>query len=102
MRISLCSVVVVGLTALIAKTSGYALALTCYQIVDADDKTLYRATVPPFSLEGSAWTAAQAKMRTQRQHLMWFDASICATDYSSPLYAASAGLADTTPSTAKG
>ena len=64
---------IVVLMGWIAGVAGNVDAVTCYEIVDASDATLYRATVPPFPLEGSAWSAAQTRLRAQGRHLMWFD-----------------------------
>lgn len=69
-----------GLLAVMAGMSGYAQAVTCYQIVDASDRTVYRASVPPFSLAGSEWNAAQTQLRARGQLLMWFDTNNCPQD----------------------
>jgi hypothetical protein len=78
---------IVVLMGLIAGVAGNVDAVTCYEIVDASDVTLYRATVPPFPLEGSGWSAAQTRLRAQGRHLMWFEASACPEDFSSAAYA---------------
>ena len=91
---SLHRICIVGLLAWVAAASQGVQALTCYVIVDAGDKTLYRATVPPFALAGPAWDAAQTRMRAQQNYFMWFDAATCAEDHSSPLYAGSGASRD--------
>ena len=78
---------VVCLIGLVAGIAGNAHAITCYEIVDASDRTLYRAVVPPFPLEGSAWSTAQTRLRAQGQHLLWFDTNACPEDFPSPAYA---------------
>jgi hypothetical protein len=78
---------IVGLIGLIAGVSGNAQAITCYEIVDASDSTLYRAAIPPFPLDGSGWSAGQARLRQQGRHLLWFDTNTCPEDFSSPAYA---------------
>jgi hypothetical protein len=78
---------IVGLIGLLAGIAGNVHAITCYEIVDASDRTLYRAVVPPFPLEGSAWSTAQTRLRAQGRHLLWFDTNACPEDFSSPAYA---------------
>ena len=78
---------VVWLVGMLAGVVGSAQAITCYEIVDSGDNTLYRATVPPFPLEGSDWSAAQARLRKEGRHLLWFDTSNCPENYSSSAYA---------------
>lgn len=78
---------IVCLIALIAGVCGNACAITCYEIVDASDNTLYRAAVPPFPLDGSGWSEGQTRLRQQGRHLLWFDTSTCPEDFSSPAYA---------------
>jgi hypothetical protein len=87
---------IIGLIALIAGLSGGAQAVTCYEILDASDATLYRATIPPFPLAGPEWTTAQARLRQQRRHFLWFDTSTCPEDYSSPAYASVRAAEDAT------
>lgn len=78
---------VVCLVGLLAGVVGSAQAITCYEIVDSGDNTLYRATVPPFSLDGSEWNAEQNRLRKDGRHLLWFDTSNCPENTSSPAYA---------------
>ena len=78
---------IVGLIGLMAGIAGNVHAITCYEIVDGSDRTLYRAVVPPFPMEGSAWSTAQTRLRAQGQHLLWFDTNACPEDFSSPAYA---------------
>jgi hypothetical protein len=84
---SLRSLFTVALIAGVTGASGTVHAATCYQIVDDSGKTLYRATVPPFPMDGSAWNAAESRLRTQRHYFMWFDSVHCPEDFSSPEYA---------------
>jgi len=72
---------------LVAGLVGSAHAITCYEIVDNGDNTLYRATVPPFPLDGSQWSAAQDRLRKEGRHLLWFDTANCPENVSSPAYA---------------
>ena len=78
---------VVCLLGLIAGVIGNAHAISCYEIVDSGDDTLYRATVPPFPLDGPEWNAAQARLRKEGRHLLWFDSQNCPENFSSPAYA---------------
>ena len=86
---SLRSLFAFALMAGIAGASGLVRAVTCYQVVDNNDKTLYRATVPPFPMAGSEWSAAEARLRTQRHYFIWFDTLHCPEDFSSAEYAGS-------------
>ena len=52
---------IVGLIGLIAGVSGSAHAITCYEIVDTRDNTLYRAAFPPFPLNGPEWSNGQTR-----------------------------------------
>ena len=78
---------VVCLVGLLAGIVGSAHAITCYEIVDSGDNTLYRATVPPFPLDGSEWSAAQTRLRKEGRHLLWFDTTSCPENVASPAYA---------------
>jgi hypothetical protein len=71
----------------LAGVAGTVHATTCYQIIDASDKTLYRASTPPFPMAGAEWNTAQSQLRARGQLLMWFDTMSCPEDFSSPLYA---------------
>ena len=87
---------IVSLIGLIAGISGNAHAITCYEIVDASDNTLYRAAVPPFPLAGSEWSAGQTRLRQQGRHLLWFDSSTCPENFSSATYASAKPTEDAT------
>ena len=87
---------IIGLIGLIAGLSGGAQAITCYEILDASDATLYRATIPPFPLAGPEWNAAETRLRQQRRHLLWFDTTSCPEDYSNPAYASVRPVEDAT------
>lgn len=91
---------IVGLVGLIAGVSGSAHAITCYEIIDARDNTLYRAAVPPFPLAGPEWTNGQTRLRQQGRHLLWFDSITCPEDFA-PAYASARppeGATDLLPS----
>jgi hypothetical protein len=75
------------LLGLVAGIVGNAHALTCYEIVDSGDETLYRAAVPPFPLAGPEWSAAQDRLRKEGRLLLWFDSQNCPENFSSPTYA---------------
>jgi hypothetical protein len=78
---------VVCLLGLVAGVFGNAHAITCYEIVDSADNTLYRAVTPPFPLDGAQWSAAQDRLRKEGRHLLWFDTVNCPETVSSPAYA---------------
>jgi len=78
---------VLCLFALVAGAFGNAHAITCYEIVDSSDNTLYRAETPPFPLDGPAWSAGQDRLRKEGRHLLWFDAANCPENVASPAYA---------------
>jgi hypothetical protein len=78
---------VFGLIGFIVGVWSNAQAITCYEIIDASDNTLYRASVPPFALNGTEWSTGQTRLRQQRRHLLWFDAASCPENFSSPAYA---------------
>ena len=86
---------IVVLLGLIAGISGTAHAVTCYEIVDARDNTLYRAAVPPFALSGPEWSNGQTRLRQQGRHLLWFDSSMCPEDFG-PAYASAKPPEDAT------
>ena len=78
---------VVWLLGLVAGVVGNAHAITCYEIVDSSDNTLYRAVTPPFALDGREWSAGQDRLRKEGRHLLWFDTTNCPESVSSPAYA---------------
>jgi hypothetical protein len=65
------------LFALFAASSQNAYSVTCYNIVDRDNSTIYSSMQPLFSLAGQAWTDGQQRLRVAGQHLLWFDAPTC-------------------------
>jgi hypothetical protein len=75
------------LLVLVAGVFGNAHAITCYEIVDSADRTLYRAETPPFPLAGAEWSAGQDRLRKEGRHLLWFDTAHCPENVSSPAYA---------------
>jgi hypothetical protein len=78
---------VVCLVGLVAGVFGNAHAITCYEIVDSADNTLYRAETPPFPLDGREWSAGQDRLRKEGRHLLWFDTLNCPETVSGPAYA---------------
>jgi hypothetical protein len=54
-----------------------AAALTCFEIVDRDDATVYRAPVPPFPLAGADYESGRRRLAGQGQTLRWFEATAC-------------------------
>jgi len=80
---------------LIAGIAGTAHAVTCYEIIDARDNTLYRAAVPPFPLSGPEWSSGQTRLRQQGRHLLWFDSGLCPEDFG-PAYASAKPTEDAT------
>lgn len=65
------------LLALLAGSSQNAYSVTCYQIVDRDNSSIYSSTQPPFPLAGQEWTEGQQRLRAAGRHLLWFDAPTC-------------------------
>jgi hypothetical protein len=51
--------------------SGEALAFTCYVVIDKDQAVVYRATRPPFGMEGDEWKKGQDDLRAKDHHLRW-------------------------------
>ena len=49
----------------------HALAADCYEIIGADQNVTYRATHPPFAMDGPEWKERQDELRTRNQHLRW-------------------------------
>jgi len=87
--LSLRAAIAVGSLACLAGMPGAARAITCYEIVDESDRTLYRATVPPFPMAGAQWGDEQARLRAKRQQFLWFDTASCPEEYFGPAYTAS-------------
>jgi hypothetical protein len=54
-----------------------AAAVTCYEVVDRDDATVYRASVPPFPLAGPDFENGRRRLAGQGQSLRWFEATAC-------------------------
>ena len=86
---------IVGLIGLVAGVCGSSHAITCYEIVDTRDNTLYRAAFPPFPLSGPEWSNGQTRLRQQGRHLLWFDSSMCPEDFG-PAYASAKPPEDAT------
>jgi hypothetical protein len=48
-----------------------ALAADCYEIIDANQNVTFRASQPPFAMDGPEWRKHQDELRTKNQHLRW-------------------------------
>lgn len=48
-----------------------ALAADCYEIIDANQNVTFRATQPPFAMDGPEWRKQQDELRARNQHLRW-------------------------------
>ena len=65
------------LAALATLASAQALAFDCYTIYDKDQNVVYRATKPPFGMDGEDWKKGQDDLRAKGQHLRWAFATDC-------------------------
>lgn len=54
-----------------------ALGTTCYQVLERDDSVVYRATQPPFPMDGDLYAQGQQRLRVAGRHLLWFETEIC-------------------------
>ena len=54
-----------------------AQAFDCYEVIDKDQNVTYRATFPPFPMDGEAWKKGQDDLRAKSQHLRWQFATDC-------------------------
>jgi hypothetical protein len=54
-----------------------ALAVECYEVIDKDQNATYRATSPPFGMDGDEWRAGQDRLRANNLHLRWMPSSDC-------------------------
>ena len=54
-----------------------ALAFDCYEVIDKDQNVTYRATHPPFPMDGEDWKRGQDQLRARNQHLRWQFATDC-------------------------
>ena len=54
-----------------------ALAFDCYEVIDKDQNVTYRATQPPFPMDGEDWKKGQDNLRARNQHLRWQFATDC-------------------------
>lgn len=48
-----------------------ALAFNCYVVIDKDQNVVFRATRPPFGMDGDEWKKGQDDLRAKDQHLRW-------------------------------
>ena len=54
-----------------------ALAYNCYVVIDKDQNVVYRATRPPFGMDGADWKKGQDDLRAKEQHLRWTFTTDC-------------------------
>ena len=54
-----------------------ALAFNCYVVIDKDQNVVFRATRPPFGMDGEDWKKGQDDLRAKGQHLRWAMATEC-------------------------
>ena len=54
-----------------------AWAFNCYEVIDKDQNVTYRATNPPFGMEGDDWKKGQDNPRAKNLHLRWQEARDC-------------------------
>ena len=43
----------------------------CYEIIDSNQNVTYRASQPPFAMDGPDWRKRQDELRMKNQHLRW-------------------------------
>ncbi len=48
-----------------------AQAFTCYVVIDKDQNVVFRATRPPFGMDGDDWKKGQDDLRAKDHHLRW-------------------------------
>jgi hypothetical protein len=54
-----------------------ALAFDCYEVIDKDQNVVFRATRPPFPMDGEEWKKGQDELRAKSHHLRWQFATDC-------------------------
>lgn len=54
-----------------------ALAVECYEIIDKDQNSTFRASHPPFAMAGDEWTKQQDQLRANSLHLRWYFTTDC-------------------------
>ena len=54
-----------------------AWAFNCYEVIDKDQNVTYRATHPPFGMDGEDWKKGQDDIRAKNLHLRWQYARDC-------------------------
>lgn len=64
-------------TAALSLQSAAALAFDCYEVIDKDQNIVFRATRPPFPMDGEEWKKGQDDLRAKNQHLRWQFATEC-------------------------
>ncbi len=66
-----------ALAAAASLSAGQALAFDCYTIYDKDQNVIYRATRPPFGMDGEDWKKGQDDLRAKGNHLRWAMSTEC-------------------------
>lgn len=64
-------------SAAFALSSANALAVMCFEITDKSHAVTYRATTPPFGMEGEDFRKGQDNLRSKSLHLRWQDTADC-------------------------
>lgn len=54
-----------------------ALAFNCYVVIDKDQNVVFRATRPPFGMDGDDWKKGQDDLRAKGHHLRWAFTTDC-------------------------
>jgi hypothetical protein len=54
-----------------------ALAYNCYVVIDKDQNVVFRATRPPFGMDGEDWKKGQDDLRAKGHHLRWTFTTDC-------------------------
>ena len=65
------------LAAAASLASAQALAFDCYTVYDKDQNVVYRATRPPFGMDGEDWRKGQDDLRAKGHHLRWAFSTDC-------------------------
>lgn len=64
-------IALVAATLALSLPAANALAADCYEIIDSNQNVTFRATQPPFAMDGPEWRKHQDELRTKNQHLRW-------------------------------
>ena len=68
---------IVAATLALSFQAADALAFDCYEVIDKDQNVVFRATRPPFPMDGEEWKKGQDDLRAKSQHLRWQFATDC-------------------------